>query len=1745
MKTCPSVVGPSLFAGLGSAIKQVGRYVLAALFLTSTLAASAQVSVTSNPPPYGFEVMSGAIRTIPVYVSGGATNLVNWSATGGATLSCTLNCPAVVTVTITAPGGTCSVTGSIGSYVLQSTSDVILTAQSVDDPTQTATVPFHVCDTTADSYVDVEPSYNQAFRGQQKTLQSYVVGNTNEAVTWAITSSPSGGDGALADTINRDTLFSATVPGRYTITATSVANGSLSGSAIVYVSPNALPRTVTPNKTEPTECYVDPALTGTDYEVGPSQAYHNIRDVSFLTWTAGSIVRIHNEDTTGTAPTTYHEAAQIQSTGTPTQPLYICGVADAAGNLPVIDGSNAQESPNNSIYVAGLGAFKIVYSSSGYGQGYGNGSTGPDYLSITGLRIQNFDNGFAYYPNGGSTLTQYTGSGGIYLRSGQHLHFEGLDMDHIGFGVMANNNTAYTGRSMTQFHQVIGSHFINFSDVGSAGEHALYMEAFDTIIEGNLFENPLPGSSGDFMKVRGGDSIIRYNVFRGDVAGHVIEYPDMEDTWQFVGVDMNLSVPNVLNLTSVTPNTDGTSTYWGTITGGGSPGMNGEQETIAGFSNPANNGTFTIVDNKYNYFILSNTAAVAETNSSATATRPVACLEAVWCYIPQNYATYPANGVNITLGQLAENAEKLAKDFVYGNVISNPNTPSPVIQYGSFSAPEECAPCSNMDDRQGRLYFFSNTVDEAPAQVFQTDNPYYGGYIAAPQYSQTSIFTANNAFWNDPSVPFTLNLDATMVASFQTNMFPSGAMNLTTPILGSSGGWGNFTNAFSFTDAIPLETHLTGLSSANFLTASSAPYNPISFAPVPNSPLTNAGSPITDPIVSKMPVRFQPDPAHGWVLPRKSPLTIGAVESGTQPTFTGVTVVPASVTLQIGDALDFSAICNYSDGSSVDCTVRASWSSTLPSNLIFWSPNNRTGHAYVESTGFVLAQVDGLTGTGSWSIGSAPPPPVTPPPPPPASSVSISVAQPPFGFNVIPGSVRRVFATVTNGSTNGVTWAVKSGSATLSSNSGLWVDVTAPTVGSSCSYGIGANTWTVSSSTQFVIEATSTDDPTQSFDLTFNVCNPKVQVDVVPFYRTLYANQPADIQSMVKGSVNLNVHWAITDSPSGGDGTLTDSTSRDAVFSATVPGRYVLTATSVQDPTVSSSAIMYVTGHPLPTYKVTPNMTQPVDCSVDPAMLGTVYEVGPSQSYKTLASVPFPTMVAGSTVRLHNEDTTGSSPTTYHEYVQISQAATATQPFRICGVPDSQGNLPVMDASAASGRSDASFFSGGYGLITLQSSSSTGLYPNYSGPSYIAVEGIKFQNAQAGVAFTAPNGSGGTWTGTSAAIRLFEGHNVAIVGNDIYNNGNGVFSDFTTTANWGGSAMNILWEGNHLHGNGASGSALSHQMNLQAWNEIAQFNRIENYPSSASGANIKSRSLGTVIRYNYLGDGASRQMDLAEVQDATTYMTFAGYLNGYPSSFHDLNVADTYTADLLAAAQEEWNSHFVYGNIYQNLSSTAPIHFGYDTAGDESARKGSLYWYNNSFYEELCSACSGQAWTLFDTQGANGQSVAQAEYPTVQVYNNVLWSASTPLPEFSWNNYSAFIGVAGANLLPANWGTNDQTGGIGTGWNISGASTAYQNATKLSTHLTGFTSGNLSTASSMPFDATTWILNSETPGSTAVPPAVCEMPVRFSYLPSLGYAVPRLVNPNMGATDTVPEIASTMTSVGGTRRYNTRNSNCR
>ena len=685
--------------------------------------------------------------------------------------------------------------------------------------------------------------------------------------------------------------------------------------------------------------------------------------------------------------------------------------------------------------------------------------------------------------------------------------------------------------------------------------------------------------------------------------------------------------------------------------------------------------------------------------------------------------------------------------------------------------------------------------------------------------------------------------------------------------------------------------------------------------------------------------------------------------------------------------------------------------------------------------------------------------------------ISIGITQPAFGFNVLPGSVRRIYATVTNGLTNAVNWS-ETGGASLSSSAGNWVDVTAPATGSSCSIS-GTENYTITSSRQFTLTAHSEDNPAKTTSITVNVCNPAVQVQVVPFYTTVYSNQPADIQAFVWGVVNRNVTWAITSEPNGGNGVLADTVNQDTVFSASVAGRYTLTATSVADPTKTNTATVYVTGHYM-TYNVTPSETMPVDCTVDPALTGTIYDVGPSQTFKTIASVPWTSLSAGSTVRIHNEDTTGGNPTTYHEYFLLTGQGTRTQPIRVCGVPDRSGNLPVIDASNSTTSSSYPSFMAGNGAVTVGRGGWAGVYTGtWTGPQDLIVEGLKIQNAKPTYSYTTPSGVTGTaWVRGAACVRLFQNVDSVIRGVDAYNCGDGIMSDFNANNGYAVVA-NTLYEGNHLHGNGVVGSSLDHQIYIQGWNEVVQFNVLDEYQNGAEGPNFAGRGYPEIVRYNHFGDGAARQIDMVDNQDAGPYTTFEGYLSGSPS-FHLANPKDTYTADLLAAAVEAHHGDYVYGNTFINSTSSAPIHYSTDHGSLENDRIGTLWFYNNSLYEPTCNSCGNWYWYMFDTSGGGGNDFAEIEWPQIQADNNAIWMDAPTEPYFYWNREENEFTTFGVNVTDSNWGTNNVSGGQGTGWTAAISPYAFQGAGN-SADNTGV--ANLIGVSSEPFDVTTFVPN--------------------------------------------------------------------
>ncbi|MHB1674830.1 MAG: hypothetical protein ACYCSP_11360, partial [Acidobacteriaceae bacterium] len=74
------------------------------------------------------------------------------------------------------------------------------------------------------------------------------------------------------------------------------------------------------------------------------------------------------------------------------------------------------------------------------------------------------------------------------------------------------------------------------------------------------------------------------------------------------------------------------------------------------------------------------------------------------------------------------------------------------------------------------------------------------------------------------------------------------------------------------------------------------------------------------------------------------------------------------------------------------------------------------------SSGFFIAATLAAFGGGRGAAGAMPSMALAQ-----TRTTSIAITQPTYGYNVLPGSVRRIYATVTGGTTDAVNWTVDGG----------------------------------------------------------------------------------------------------------------------------------------------------------------------------------------------------------------------------------------------------------------------------------------------------------------------------------------------------------------------------------------------------------------------------------------------------------------------------------------------------------------------------------------------------------------------------------------------------------------------------------------------------------------------------------------------------------------------------------------------
>lgn len=318
-----------------------------------------------------------------------------------------------------------------------------------------------------------------------------------------------------------------------------------------------------------------------------------------------------------------------------------------------------------------------------------------------------------------------------------------------------------------------------------------------------------------------------------------------------------------------------------------------------------------------------------------------------------------------------------------------------------------------------------------------------------------------------------------------------------------------------------------------------------------------------------------------------------------------------------------------------------------------------------------------------------------------------------------------------------------------------------------------------------------------------------------------------------------------------------------------------------------------------------------------PARAAT-YEVGPGQPLTNLADVPWPTLAAGDTVRIH------ARPTPYKEKFIVNATGTPSAPILIQGVPDASGALPIIDgdgavepASIHGYQDDARF------LIKIGDASAPS---NPAGGSYITLEGLHLRNANPSFTFSSQRlGAGVPYDQNAAGIWLQHGDHLTIRGCELEQNGNGIFGAYGA----GNPVTDVVIEGNSLHDNGIPGDAYEHNSYVQVQRVLYQRNHYGPPLPSSQGNNLKDRSSGMVARFNWI-EGGERLLDLVDNSDPTV------------------------------VADPAYATSFVYGNVLIKTDSGgngAVIHFGGDS-GTLANYRTTLWLFNNTIVSSRTASCT-------------------------------------------------------------------------------------------------------------------------------------------------------------------------------------------
>lgn len=394
----------------------------------------------------------------------------------------------------------------------------------------------------------------------------------------------------------------------------------------------------------------------------------------------------------------------------------------------------------------------------------------------------------------------------------------------------------------------------------------------------------------------------------------------------------------------------------------------------------------------------------------------------------------------------------------------------------------------------------------------------------------------------------------------------------------------------------------------------------------------------------------------------------------------------------------------------------------------------------------------------------------------------------------------------------------------------------------------------------------------------------------------------------------------------------------------------------------------------------------------------TDYHIGPNKDYQRIGTVPWEKLVAGDHVYIYwRSEADGGA---YNEKWVVNIAGTEADPFIITGVLGPNGERPVIDGNGAITRTELSYWNEVRGVLKIGGSS----IPDNETPSYIVIENLEIRSAHPDYSFTNDEGNKEVYKKNAASLYLERGNHITIRNCELHDSGNGLFSSHETS--------DLLIEKNYIYGNGIVGSWYEHNSYTETVNITFQYNHYGLLRDGALGNNLKDRSVGLVVRYNWL-EGGNRLLDLVE-SDIKEYYENPKYKKTY-----------------------------VFGNmlIEHDGGNSQVIHYGGDNGNETYYRKGHLYLYNN---------------TLYSIRAANTTLLRlSTNNESADIRNNILYVTSD-------GNQLSILDDTGNAILRNNWckpdWKNSSSGnGSGTidydGSNTEGSDPGFINAALNDYHL--------------------------------------------------------------------------------------------